>query len=231
VEPITPTIAVPDLRALGLPGNESLLLCAGSTFKYSPLHDHIWARIAKGLQSGGRGWTRIADRLRGRTNGRLVFFRGANATMDERLAQRLRRSFDAEKVDFDAHVRFIPQLDRPRFFGLMRQSAMMLDTVGFSGFNTAIQAVEAGLPVLAREGTFMRGRLASGIMRRLDLPELVATTDEAFIEAAIELAANGSKLSELRAKIDGRRDILFYDTEPIRALERCLTEAIGRNGR
>ena len=88
------------------------------------------------------------------------------------------------------------------------------------------EAIEAGLPVLAREHSFMRGRLASAIMRRMDLPELVASTDDDFIEKAVELAANPSKCGELRTKIASRRMILFNDVEPIRALERCLTEAI-----
>ncbi len=122
----------------------------------------------------------------------------------------------------------IPLLDRPRFFGLMQQSALLLDTVGFSGFNNALQAIEAGLPVLAHEGTFMRGRLASGIMQRMNLAELVANTDEAFIEMAVELAGDVSRLSDLRREIANRRKILFHDIEAVRALERCLIDAIER---
>jgi protein O-GlcNAc transferase len=231
VEPLTPSIAIPALQSLGLASDEPLLLCPGSPFKYSPMYDHIWARIAKGLQGGGskRGWARITDRLSGKNNGRLVFFRSNNVSMDTLLSQRLRRAFDVEKVDFDAHVRVIPYLDRPQFFGLMQHAALLLDTVGFSGFNNALQAIEAGLPVLAYEGAFMRGRLASGIMRRMGLAELVVSTDEAFIEAAIELAGNVSRRSELRVEIANRRKILFHDSEPVRALERCLIEAIGHS--
>jgi protein O-GlcNAc transferase len=228
VEPLTPMITIPDLRPLGLPTDEPLLLCPGTPFKYSPFHDHVWARIAKGLRPGNssRGWARIAGRLRGRGNGRLVFFRSGNASMDKVLAQRLRKAFAFEKVDFDAHVCVIPYLDRARFFGLMQHSALLLDTVGFSGFNNTLQAIEAGLPVLAREHSFMRGRLASSIMRRMDLPELVASTDDAFIEKAVELAADASRCKELRVEIANRRKILFNDIEPVRALERCLTTAI-----
>jgi protein O-GlcNAc transferase len=231
VEPLEPSITVPNLRLLGLPSDEPLLLCPGMAFKYLPPHDHVWARIAKGLEaaSSKRSWTRIADLLRSKGNGRLVFFRNNNVFFDELLKQRLRRAFDVEKVDFDARVCIIPQLDRPNFFGLMQQSALLLDTMGFSGFNTALQAIEAGLPVLAREGAFMRGRLASGIMRRMGLTELVATTDEAFIEAAVELAGNVSRRSELRLEIANRREVLFHDTKAVRGLERCLIEAIGRS--
>jgi len=231
LEPLSPQIVTPDLRSLGLPGDEPLLLCPGTPFKYSPLSDRVWARIAKGLQTGGGrgGWTRITDRLRGRRHGRLVFFRSGNEAMDQLLAQRLRRAFAAERVDFDAHVCLIPYLDRPRFFGLMQCATLLLDTIGFSGFNNALQAIETGLPVLAREGDFLRGRLASGIMRRLGLPELVATTDEEFIDTAVRLAFDTARCRELRVEITQRRDRLYHDVEPVRALERCLTEVVGRS--
>jgi predicted O-linked N-acetylglucosamine transferase (SPINDLY family) len=231
VEPLAPTIAIPDLRSLGLPSDEPLLLCPGTPFKYSPVDDGVWARIAKGLRPGSskRGWARLAGRLRGGRAGRLVFFRSDNDSMDKLLAQRLRRAFDAEGVDFDAHVCLVPRLDRPQFFGLMQHAALMLDTIGFSGFNTALQAVEAGLPVLAREGDFMRGRLASGIMRRIELTELVAGTNEEFIQTAIRMALDPSRCKELRVEIEKRRDILFHDIEPVRALERCLTEATAKS--
>ncbi len=227
VEPLTPQSVLPDLRALGLPSDEPLLLCPGTPFKYSPIHDPVWARIAKGLESakGRKGWAGIAGRLRGRGHGRLVFFGSGNLTMDKLLADRLRRAFDQEGVDFDARVCLIPYLDRARFFGLMQQASLLLDTVGFSGFNNALQAIEAGLPVLAFEGRFMRGRLASGIMRRLGLPELVATSKDDFIQSAIRLAADVGRCQELKIEVASRRSLLFNDLEPVRALERCLTAA------
>lgn len=72
----------------------------------------------------------------------------------------------------------------------------------------------------------MRGRIASGILRRMGLPELVATTDEDFIQLAIQLAEDASKRKELRLELAKRCEILFQDLEPVRALERCLTEEI-----
>jgi predicted O-linked N-acetylglucosamine transferase (SPINDLY family) len=213
VEPWIPTMSIPDLPALGVSGKEPLLLCPGKPFKYSPVHDRLWARIAKGLRANGAG--------------RLVFFLAAPTELNQRLKLRLRRAFREERQDFDKQVYLLPFLPRPEFFGLMQHSALMLDTLGFSGFNTAIQGIEAGLPVLAREGNFMRGRLASGILRHLDLPELVARTDEEFIEMAVKLTGDPSKRKQLGAEIEKRRPILFNDVEPIRALERHLLELAG----
>ena len=48
-----------------------------------------------------------------------------------------------------------------------------------------MQAVECGLPVVAMEGAFLRGRLASGPMRTMQLDELVATDEQQYVELAV----------------------------------------------
>jgi predicted O-linked N-acetylglucosamine transferase (SPINDLY family) len=219
VEPLNPSSAEPDLSALGLPDDAPLLLCPGAPFKYSPVDDHVWVEIAKHLQKGV---------FRRRVGGRLVFFRSHVRALDRMLETRLRAAFTAAGLEFDAHVSYIEHLDRPRFFGLLRRSALMLDTLAFSGFNLGVQAMECGLPLLAYEGEFMRGRLASAIMRRLGLSELVATTKQEFVSKAVDLALNAKRRSDLRAAIIARREILFRDVAPIRALERELTQAVAR---
>ena len=201
-------------RSLGLPIDEPLLLCPGPPFKYSPLHDHVWIEIARGLKANG--------------GGRMVFFCASSGTMHVQLSDRLRNSFAQAGLDFDAHVCIIPFLSRPRYFGLMKQAALMLDTLDFSGFNTAMQAIECGLPYLAFEGSFMRGRLASSIIRRLKLPDLVATSYEDFAQRAVALTADKGRLAELRTVIEKRRAILFEDTAPIRGLEEFLASEIGK---
>ncbi len=215
VEALAPDIQAPDLRQLGLPRDEPLLLCPGSPFKYTPQSDHVWARIARGLHDAGGGW--------------LVFFRSRSETMDAMLERRLRRAFDREGVDFDAHACIVPTLQRGYFYGLMRASTLLLDTPGFSGFNTAIQGIEADLPVLAHEGRFMRGRLASAIMRRMGIDELVAGTDDAFIGSALRLAADPQACEALRSRIRQQRHLLFDDVTPVRALEEVLLEAMNRS--
>jgi protein O-GlcNAc transferase len=217
VEPLSLPNADPDLRSLKLPEDQPLLLCPGQPFKYAPQYDSVWAKIAKGL--------RRKTLFGNRNFGRLVFFRSHNGTWDPILEGRLRAAFAADGLEFEEHVSVIPFLEPAKFFGLMRRSTLLLDTPGFSGFNTALQGIECGLPVLAFEGDFMRGRLASGVLRELDLPELVATGPDDFVEKAVTLAKAAGRLKELRAKIMERRDALFRDMATVRALERCLIDA------
>ncbi len=218
VESLAPSAADLDLRELGLPDDEPLLLCPGTPFKYSPLFDHVWIAIAKGLRK----------QLFRKTRGRLIFFRSRIASMDRALEARWRAAFAQAGVDFDANVSIIATLDRPRYYALMRRSALLLDTLGFSGFNTAIQGLECDLPVLAFEGEFMRGRLASGLLRKLDLPELVATTEQEFVEKALDLSQHQAKRDKLRVAIAERKEVLFRDLSAVRALEECLIREVER---
>ena len=208
-EPLAPMVVAPDLGALGLPQNVPLLLCPGMPFKYSPLQDKVWIEISR----------RAAPC-------RLVFFRAADPEVSPLFEQRLERRFRQAGLRFDDHVTFVPTLDRARFFGLMRRAHLMLDTIGFSGFNTVIQAIESGLPVVSREGPFMRGRLGSGILRHMKMDALVATSDDAYVELAVDLTRDGARLAQLREELIARRPVLFGDRAPVAALEQFIASAV-----
>jgi predicted O-linked N-acetylglucosamine transferase (SPINDLY family) len=94
------------------------------------------------------------------------------------IARAARAGLSQAGLNFTDYGVFIPWQPRPSFYGLMKRATVFLDTIGFSGFNTAMQAVDCGLPIVTREGRFMRGRLASGILKRIGLHELIAASDD-----------------------------------------------------
>ncbi len=206
VVPITP-----DCAALGIDERSPMLVCAGTPFKYSPCHDWVLPAIAREL---------------GRCQ--FIFFTYRVKQLSEKLRGRLRGAFERSGLDFDRHVRFIPWQSAPAFHGLMKRAAVMLDTIGFSGFNTAIQAVECGLPIVTREGRFMRGRLASGVLKRMGLPELIAASEDEYVALAVRLAREGEYRAGIRARIETSREVLYEDRAPIRALEAFLSSVAGR---
>jgi predicted O-linked N-acetylglucosamine transferase (SPINDLY family) len=185
-----------------------LALCTGSPFKYAPENDWVFPEIAR--------------RARGC---RLIFFQLDPKTLCEQLERRLADTFSRAGLDFRSHVSFLPKLSRPRFYGLMQRAGLWLDTFRYSGFNTAMQAVECGLPLVAREGRFMRGRFASGILRQLGMHEWVATSDEQYVELAAALANDAEKRRAARVSLEASRGMLFDDPAPVRALEDFLSGA------
>jgi predicted O-linked N-acetylglucosamine transferase (SPINDLY family) len=187
-----------------------VLLCPGTPFKYTPRHDAALVEIARRLGEC-----------------QLVFFTPANAPeLMQRLRARLARSFAGAGLDFNAFAAFVPWQSRSAFYGLMSQADVYLDTMGFSGFNTAMQAIECGLPIAAYEGRFLRGRLASGVLRRMGLDELVATDDAAYVEIAVRLATDAAWWGQMRERLTAARAALYGDAEPVRALEKFFESAL-----
>ena len=107
--------------------------------------------------------------------------------------------------------------------GIALAGAVVLGFAGALQFvEQGLQAVECGLPLVTRQGRFMRGRLASAILARMRLDELVAATDEHYVQLAVRLAQDEPLRQRIRGDLLARQAILFDDLEPIRALESFL---------
>jgi len=200
-----------DLASLDIHEDVPLFVCAGNPFKYVPRHDALFVEIARRL--GECQFVFFVPHLR------------AHELMG-RVRTRMTRAFSAAGLDLGEYAVFVPWQSRPQFAGLMQQADVYLDTVGFSGFVTAMLAIECALPMVAWEGHFLRGRLASGILRRIGLDELVADTDKAYVEKAVHLARDANYRSEVRERIIAARQALYNDTTPVHALEGFLLDAI-----
>jgi protein O-GlcNAc transferase len=187
-------------------GGGPLLVCPGTPFKYAPAQDRVLTEIARRL---------------GRC--RFVFFAGQPPQLAAQLERRLRDSFGRAGLSYERHVSFLPWQSLERFHGVLVEADLYLDSVGFSGFNTALQAVQCGLPVVAREGRFMRGRLASGILRRMGIAELVAPSDDDYIELVVALVRDTARREALRNRIVEARAGLFEDEAPIAGLQQFLS--------
>jgi predicted O-linked N-acetylglucosamine transferase (SPINDLY family) len=198
----------PDFQKLGLDPDRPLLICPGSAFKYQPRHDQVFVELVR----------RLPDC-------QLVFFRGYPPDLPDQLRARLERRFASAGLDGTASLRFIPFQTFHQYHGLMKCADVMLDSIGFSGYNNAIQAIECGLPVVTREGRFLRGRLASGILRRMGLTELIAAGLEGYVDTVARLVLEPAYREQVRAAILARRAILFDDITPMGEFQAFLESA------
>jgi predicted O-linked N-acetylglucosamine transferase (SPINDLY family) len=185
-----------------------MLLCAGVPFKYAPQNDRVLVEIARRLEKC-----------------RLVFFMHPNREQSEKLSHRLASAFGAQGLNSERYVTFVPWLSKPRFHRMLARATLLLDTIGFSGFNTALHAVGRGLPIVAWEGRFMRGRFASGILDRMGLRELVVASQQDYIALAVRLATDAGYRAAMSQQIGQRSQVLFEDLAPVRTLEQFLIDA------
>ncbi len=202
-----------DFAAMTIDRDRPILVCPGTPYKYQPAHDHVFVEVARSMP-----------------NAQLVFFRPKGSALARLLASRITQAFAAAGLDAADHVRFVRWLNFQEFHSLLRCADLMLDTIGFSGYNTAVQAIECGLPLVTREGRFLRGRLASGVLRRMDLPELITQTKAEYVNLAVRLISDRDYQARIRREIEQRRSVLFDDQSAIGPLQEFLASVARPRG-
>jgi protein O-GlcNAc transferase len=190
-----------DRDELAIAPNVPVLLSAGTPYKYAAERDAVLVEIARELGEC-----------------RIVLFEASQQTLSARVLARLQARFRDAGLDPARYLLMLPWLSVDRFFGLMRHADVYLDTLGFSGFNTVMQAVECELPIVAFEGRFMRGRFASGVLRSLGLDELVAGNEAEYVRQAVALARDGELRERVRARLRSQRQQLYRNRAAIDAM-------------
>jgi predicted O-linked N-acetylglucosamine transferase (SPINDLY family) len=100
----------------------------------------------------------------------------------------------------------------------------MLDCLNWSGGNTALDALSLGVPVVTGQGRMMRSRQSTGMLRILDIPELIAGSVNERLVATSRILSDPEWRNALSSRILAGHARLFGDLAPIRALEDFLRE-------
>ena len=79
-----------------------------------------------------------------------------------------------------------------------------LDTFPYNGATTTCEALWMGVPVITLTGRTHAGRVGRSLLSTVGLSELIADSPEGYISRAATLAADRSRLSELRATMRER---------------------------
>jgi predicted O-linked N-acetylglucosamine transferase (SPINDLY family) len=192
-------------RELGLPDGARVYMCAQSLFKVHPEMDDAFASI-----------------LGDDPQGLLVFFQAGARAVTEQLAARIQRALAKRGIPPRAQVKFLPRLPGAQFRAALSVADVVLDTFGWSGGNTTLDALAAGVPVVTMPGRFMRGRQTAAMLEMLGLQELVARDPAGFARVAKGLAADRDFNAGARQAIAARRVALFDRGEPVAALQEAL---------
>ncbi|BBK36199.1 hypothetical protein STAQ_12770 [Allostella sp. ATCC 35155] len=196
---------------IGVEPDAVLFWCCQSIFKYLPADDPIFPAIAARVPQA-----------------RFAFVGYPIGTeVDRRFRSRIRQVFADAGLDGDRHCRFLGSLDPARFAGVTRLADIFLDAFGWSGCNSAIEALEAGLPVVTLPGPMMRGRHSAAILRRAGLEDLIAGTAEAYVDLAVALAQDADRRTRLQPRIAAGLRAVGGDPAPAAGLQAYLRNAAG----
>jgi predicted O-linked N-acetylglucosamine transferase (SPINDLY family) len=144
------------------------------------------------------------------------------------FAARLAARLSERGLSPERQLRHVPWCPAGPFYGLMKASTALLDTVGFSGFNTVVQAIECDLPVVTLQGRYLRGRLGSGTLDALGAGDHVSADAGAYVARAVELATDPVARARAVERLRAGRPLLYRDTGPLQELADFLEAAVDR---
>ncbi|MBK6982619.1 MAG: tetratricopeptide repeat protein [Betaproteobacteria bacterium] len=205
------TESTKDREALGLPVDATLYLCPQSLFKIHPANDGLFARV---LSEDPRA--------------RLVFFGYKEGPVTQNFRRRLFEALARAGIDAERRTVFLGFLSHGDYLRVNAVCDVMLDTLHWSGGNTSLDAIAAGLPLVTLPGELMRGRQSAAMLRRLGLEALVAKDADDYVRIALRLGTDAAWRREIRAALEARAGALFDDTAPVEAFARALEDLAGR---
>lgn len=125
-----------------------------------------------------------------------------------------------------ARIVFARRTEREDYLAKLGAADLFLDTWPYNAGTTASDALWMGLPVLTLQGQAFAARVASSLLKAMDLPELIAHEVEAYMALAVGLATQADKLAEVREKLArNRHGSRLFDTAAFtRSLERAYLE-------
>lgn len=118
------------------------------------------------------------------------------------------------KSELGGNTDIYVSLPYEQYMELIAKSSFCIDAYPFGGFNTIVDALHLGKPVVTWEGTKAYNRLASAVLRRLGLNELIATSQEEYVSIATRLLNNKAFYDDICARIAALDiDALLYTRE------------------
>ena len=121
----------------------------------------------------------------------------ANLLVRERLVE---EGIDPRRVRFSGTV---PLLD---FYRLQNEIDNALDPLPYGCGTTNSEALWMGVPVISLAGKTAVGRAGFSILCNVGLPELVARTEEEYVQIAGDLANDLPRLNDLRSTLRRRME-------------------------
>jgi len=158
----------------------------------------VFNRISKISDQAAQAWSRILERVPG---SRLLIKDVAlddQLVRDNLLARLATCGVPAERVDL---LGTTLRIDHLRSF---HRVDIALDPFPQNGGVSTLEALQMGVPVVAKLGNSLPSRAGGSILSALGLPDWVTDSEEAYVDIAVSRAAQIGDLDKLRRELPGQ---------------------------
>jgi len=106
---------------------------------------------------------------------------------------------DADRLDLRGYA-----VDQANHLALYSEMDIALDTFPYNGTQTTCDAFWMGVPVITLAGQTHVSRVGASLLSNVQLPELIASTPDEYVQIAVDLARDSSRLDSLRNSMRAR---------------------------
>ena len=205
-EPLDAPPATATRSSLGLRPDATVFWCGQSLYKYLPRHDDVFPRVARAVP----GCQFVF----------VVHPQGEPAT--EPFRRRLERVFAAHGLAATDHYVFLPRMLPEEFAAAIGQCDIVLDSIGWSGFNSTIEGLPHDLPIVTMAGPLMRGRHTTAILTMMGVTETITGTVDEYVTIAQRLATDTAWRATIKDRMKHNKHRVYRDRSCITALEEFL---------
>ena len=165
-------------------------VCFNNNYKISPEEFDIWMNLLKKVEDSCL-WLKASNELAKNNLIKEAWKRGISN----------KRLIFAEYTNLENHLKRHSHAD------------LFLDTFNYNSGSTAVLSLLSGLPLLTLKGKSYHSRMASSLLKSINLNELIATNKNEYEEKAYQLATNPEKLMKIKLKLKSYlRDSDFFSS-------------------
>lgn len=167
---------------LGVDQDTLLFCCLNASYKITRAEYNIWMRVLLQVE-----------------NSKLMLLRSNEWANKNLLIEAEKRGIEENRIIL------VPHLDHGMHLERLALADLFLDTFHVNAHTTASDALWAGVPVITKIGRQFAARVAASLLYAVDMPELVAQTDEEYEALIMKFATNKQQLNQLKEKLQANR--------------------------
>ncbi len=121
---------------------------------------------------------------------------------------------------------FLARLNQSKFIATIGLCDVFLDSLEWSGCNSALESLPHNLPIVTLPGAFMRGRHSAAILEMMGVTDTIARDVDDYVAMAARLANAPEERVAISNRMGASKERVYRDRACITALEDFLDNAV-----
>ena len=159
-------------------------------FKFLPKYDYLFGEI-----------------LDNDKQATISFIKDKDPYLNDKFINRLKRVKKINK-NFDRLI-FIEGMSQVSFYKKLASHKIILDTVGWSGGNTSMEALYLNKPIVTLQGKTLRANTTAAMLKQINLDILIAKDYKEYIFLANKIMKNEEFFKFIVNKIKNNKHLIF----------------------